>query len=97
MKKRVATIHIEVDVPEESAPVRFSKAKLIDPMKLLIPIEELEISVRAYGLLKKSGATRLLDIVTIDPNSCKFGPKTISELRSIAMNYGLTLDMTVEP
>lgn len=69
--------------------------------KILIkPIDELEISVRAFNCLRSNGIKTVGELVSYDKNDLlkfrNFGRKSLEELETIIKNFGLEFGMNVE-
>lgn len=66
---------------------------------LMMPIEDLEISVRAYNCLKANNIKTLGDVVSKTENELlklkNFGKKSLKELESIVHQYGLEFGLNV--
>ena len=60
-------------------------------------IEELELSVRGYNVVKNTGASTIRDLVQKTESSLRAGPKTLSEIRDLLqdLNPGLDIGMMV--
>jgi DNA-directed RNA polymerase alpha subunit len=60
-------------------------------------IEELELSVRGYNVVKNTGASTIRDLVQKTESSLRAGPKTLSEIRGLLqdLNPGLDIGMMV--
>ncbi|MFN3270362.1 MAG: DNA-directed RNA polymerase subunit alpha C-terminal domain-containing protein [Candidatus Kapaibacteriota bacterium] len=67
---------------------------------LSIPVDELEISVRAYNCLKANNIKTLGDIVSYTEQELlklkNFGKKSLKELEEIVHQYGLEFGLNVE-
>lgn len=82
-----------IDSGEESEHIRLRKI-------LLTPIEELEISVRAYNCLKTNNIKTLGELVSYSENELlkfrNFGRKSLQELAEIVRQMGLEFGMNVD-
>jgi len=69
--------------------------------KLIIPVSELELSVRSWNCLKESGIKILADLVKkTEMDMLKyrnFGKKSLSEINEILVGMGLSLGMKIDP
>ncbi len=67
---------------------------------LTTPVEELELSVRAYNCLKTANIKNLSELVSLQESELlkfrNFGRKSLAELAEVVANYGLEFGMNVE-
>lgn len=91
-------------LPEEEKakePVELDKLGFKDiPVELLLkPLEELELSVRAYNCLRNAGITRVIDLVNVPEEDAlrikNFGKKSLNEVKEIMEGFGLKFGMNI--
>ncbi len=70
-------------------------------MKLLRPVEELELSVRAYNCLKNAKISTIADLVMKTEaellKTKNFGKKSLEEIEAVLKKQGLKLGMNIDP
>ncbi len=64
------------------------------------PIEDLELSVRAYNCLKSAGINTVLELVQKTEQELlktkNFGKRSLDEIKEVLQNHGLTLGMKID-
>ncbi len=69
--------------------------------KVLKPIEDLELSVRAYNCLKSAGINTIADLVQRSEGELmktkNFGRRSLEEIKEVLTNMGLKLGMRINP
>lgn len=65
------------------------------------PVEDLELSVRAYNCLKNAGVNTVVDLVRKTENELlktkNFGRRSLEEIKEVLKNMGLSLGMKIDP
>lgn len=91
-------------LPEEEKvkePFEIDKLGLKDvPVELLLkPLDELELSVRAYNCLMNAGIKRVIDLVNVPKEDAlkikNFGKKSLSEVEESMKSFGLSFGMNI--
>lgn len=86
----------ETDVPEE--PVRLEEGDVNE--NLFRPVEELELSVRAYNCLKNANIKYIGELVQRSEQEMlktkNFGKKSLNEIKDVLQEMGLSLGMQTE-
>jgi len=85
---------LALSVPGAVVPVQYSKSEAL-PKFELVPIEQLELSLRAYNCLKRA---QILTLADLAQQSCSdllclrnFGQKSAEEVRAALRTYGVKL------
>lgn len=69
--------------------------------KVLRPIEDLELSVRAYNCLKSAGVNTIADLIQRSEDELmktkNFGKRSLEEIKEVLANMGLKLGMKINP
>ena len=69
--------------------------------KLRLPVSELELSVRSSNCLREAGIKSIADLVKKTEEEMlsfkNFGKKSLSEIKELLLDMGLTLSMQVDP
>ncbi|CAL6448198.1 unnamed protein product [Bathycoccus prasinos] len=88
------TDDLEPGVPGSTVPVQYTKSEAL-PKFESIPIEQLELSLRAYNCLKRA---QILTLADLAQQSCSdllslrnFGQKSAEEVRAALRTYGIEL------
>ncbi len=91
-------------LPEEEKkqePIELDKLGFKDiPVELLLkPLEELELSVRAYNCLMNAGIKRVIDLVNVPEEEAlrikNFGKKSLNEVKESMEAFGLKFGMNI--
>ncbi|MCS6990846.1 MAG: DNA-directed RNA polymerase subunit alpha [Chitinophagales bacterium] len=89
--------NITFDVKEKEVEEEVDEQKLQMRKLLLTPLEDLDLSVRAYNCLKAAKITTLKDLVKYDTNELlkfrNFGRKSLMEIEALLQEKGLHFGM----
>lgn len=92
---------ISPDTKEEVVPAKYTSQEIgLSPaaLKLLLkPVEELELSARAYNCLIQEGIKRIIDLVNLPEDEAlkikNFGRKSLNEVAETLSSFGLSFGM----
>ena len=88
------TDNLEVGTPGTTVPVQYTKSAALPEFES-IPIEQLELSLRAYNCLKRAQILTLADLAKQSSNDLlclrNFGQKSAEEVRAALRTYGIDL------
>ncbi len=90
---------IDLDTEEDHKEVQMDEEILHKRKLLKTPLEDLELSVRAFNCLKAARINTLADLVQYEPHELlkfrNFGKKSLVEIEELLKDLGLTLGMDV--
>ena len=93
--------HMGTGLEEESESELVDESILRMRKALKIPLEELDLSVRAYNCLKAANVCNLGDIVQLEVSDMmkfrNFGKKSLTELQQLIAEKGISFGMDVSP
>lgn len=87
------------DISEEQSRSNFDIDKLNE--SVLKPIEDLELSVRAYNCLKSAGIDYIVELISKSETELlktkNFGKRSLEEIKEVLARQGLRLGMRIDP
>jgi DNA-directed RNA polymerase subunit alpha len=96
----VIFINFEEEEPEEPLPEPIQEKPTISPEALDIPIDNIELSVRAYNCLKNANINTVRDLVQKNEADMlkmkNFGRKSLNEVKEVLNNMGLELGIRLD-
>jgi len=96
----VIFINFEEEEPEEAIPEPVQEKPTISPELLNRPIDEIELSVRAFNCLKNAKIDTLRDLVKKDEGEMlkmkNFGRKSLNEVKDVLTKMGLHLGLQLD-